>query len=211
MGLMSSAEILWHMVNGSVVIDPFEEWRLNTDSYDLTLGPFFWRYTEDVKKREPAEMARGEGFELFDARDTGHIWLGPGERVLGHTVEVIGGRVANNRAVTTAMHATSTAGRHGLTVCQCAGWGDVGYVNIWTMEIGNNLQSASMKLPVGATVAQLSFSEVVPPDSDYCQGGGSYGTWEEEAQAIRSQWRPEDMLPKPLKVTDNVKWEMDNV
>jgi dCTP deaminase len=198
MTLLSKPAILRHMKSGSIVIDPFKTERLGTNSYDVELGHWFWRHSENGGVRRPSEG--GFAFTKFDARQEGGIVLEPGERVLGHTVEIVGGRVAETRvetgqtkrvAVTTAMHAKSTAGRHGLTVCQCAGWGDVGYVSRWTLEIQNQL-SCSQWLPVGALLAQISFEEVEPPGKDYVALGGMY--------QVGDDWTPEAMLPGDLKV-----------
>ena len=97
------------------------------------------------------------------------------------------------------------AGRHGITVCECAGWGDVGFVNIWTYEITNKL-SDSIWLPVGAIIAQVAFSEVEVPTSEYAaKGGHTYVLDTLDPEEIRRKWTPENMLPKALKVRG--KWK----
>lgn len=58
---------------------------------------------------------------LFSIEDL-IIWVAPGETILGHTEEFIGGR----HNVTTMMKARSSMGRNFIEVCKCAGWGDVG-------------------------------------------------------------------------------------
>jgi len=62
------------------------------------------------------------------------IFVFPKETILAHTKEFIGGR----KTVTTMMKARSSLGRNFIEVCKCAGWGDVGYINRWTLEITNN-------------------------------------------------------------------------
>ena len=49
------------------------------------------------------------------------IWIAPGETILGHTNEFIGG----TESVTTMMKARSSMGRNFIEVCKCAGWGDM--------------------------------------------------------------------------------------
>lgn len=216
MTLLSDTDIIRHLDTGAVVIDPFLPERLNTDSYDLELGPWFWRY-ERMLNRRPANMERGRGFELVDAREAGGIWLASGERVLGHSVEVVGGTVVaasvvdrqmsfvpETVAVTTHLQATSTAGRHGLSACMCAGYGDVGFVNIWTLEI-SNLTEDRMFVPVGAVICQIAFTRVTPPRSTYQDKTGNYAPTFVSAENVRGLWTPRDMLPKPLKVRDT--WE----
>ena len=51
----------------------------------------------------------------------GYEDLHPGETILAHTQEFIGGR----ECVTTMMKARSSLGRVFVAVCKCAGWGDV--------------------------------------------------------------------------------------
>lgn len=48
-------------------------------------------------------------------RDDQLIWIRPGETILGHTNEFIGGR----RTVTTMMKARSSLGRNFIEVCKC--------------------------------------------------------------------------------------------
>jgi dCTP deaminase-like len=50
-------------------------------------------------------------------------------------------------------------GRNFIEVCKCAGWGDIGYTNRWTMEITNNSRHYSIPLVVGRRVAQIIFFE----------------------------------------------------
>ena len=59
---------------------------------------------------------------------------GPATPILAHTEEVVGGR----NGFTTSMRARSSIGRSCLSVCKCAGVGDVGYISQWTMEITNH-------------------------------------------------------------------------
>lgn len=43
--LLSDKALLKHMERGTVVIEPFRRENLSTSSYDVTLGPFFYRET----------------------------------------------------------------------------------------------------------------------------------------------------------------------
>jgi deoxycytidine triphosphate deaminase len=120
------------------------------------------------------------------------IWLKPGETILGHTNEFIGGR----RTITTMMKARSSMGRNFIEVCKCAGWGDVGYVNRWTMEITNNSLHYSIPLVVGRRIAQIVFF-----DSDGTLQGRSYenaGKYQSanEMNDLIASWKPTAMLPQ---------------
>ncbi len=81
------------------------------------------------------------------------IWISPGETMLCHTNEFIGGR----NCITTEMKAKSSIGRCFLSICKCAGWGDIGYVNRWTMEITNHSHGKIIPLVVGRPIGQMIF------------------------------------------------------
>ncbi len=99
------------------------------------------------------------------------------------------------------MHARSSIGRILVQVCKCAGWGDVGYFNRWTMEITNS-SSREMPLVVGTAIAQISFHETTPRlvGMDY----GTSGNYQKSQtlEEVRSQWKTEMMLPKALKAPE---------
>src|SRR5206468_7803202 len=87
------------------------------------------------------------------------IAVRPGDTILAHTMEVVGGR----NGYTTSMRARSSIGRSCMSVCKCAGVGDVGYIARWTMEITNRYH-ATIELPVGLRVAQILFYDVGETD-----------------------------------------------
>lgn len=191
-------EMYWHQ--GELVIDPFLPENLNGMSYDLTLGPWFYRRRLFTISPDVYDRDQSHRFDLVDARESGVIELEPLESILAHTNEVVGGR----RKINTFLHATSTAGRNDITACRCAGWGDPGFVNIWTLEV-QNLGSSPLTLRVGTVIAQVVFSLVTAPDRVYGQDGhGQYSPSRdsESAMAIRAAWKPEQMIPKAMKVRD---------
>jgi dCTP deaminase len=106
----------------------------------------------------------------------------PGETLLAHTEEVIGGR----NIIATEMRAKSTTGRYGLSVCKCAGLGDIGFVSRWTMEITNH-SNYNILIKAGERIAQIIFHLTEEPFKQYA---GRYGS---------GVWTPEDMLPKTKK------------
>lgn len=214
--LLSRDAILQHLKAGTIVIDPFDERKLRTTSYDVTLGPWYWRenapnggatihnlYDEDSTRRvwvgpyeaEPIEILEerlGRKFKNI-AKSSKVILLGPKETILAHTEEFIGGR---ERCVA-KMYARSSLGRNFIEVCKDAGWGDVGYFNRWTMEVTNNSQYYSVPLVVGRRIAQMVFYEVAPLEKggDYAAEGGKYqasGTLED----LKREWKPEMMIPR---------------
>jgi len=128
--------------------------------------------------------------------------LRPGTTVQARTAEdgsllsmwFIGGR----DHITTMMKARSSLGRSFIEVCKCAGWGDVGYINRWTMEITNNSRFFSIPLVVGRRVAQMVFYEVAPlakNQIDYVGEGGKYQR-SQDVEEVKRTWHPQMMLPR---------------
>jgi dCTP deaminase len=69
-------------------------------------------------------------------------------------------------------------GRNFIEVCKCAGWGDIGYINRWTMEITNNSRYYSIPLVVGRRIAQIVFfdSDGTIGERSYTSSNGKYQT-----------------------------------
>ncbi len=209
MSLLSNVGILRHYALGSIVLEPFNEKMLANCSADLTLGDEIARYKPskipfDLASENPREM-----FETERAQESGcfvgrGFLIAPGERVLAHSREIAGGRVAQDGdhevAVNSQLHATSTAARIGIQVCGCAGYGDIGFVSKWVFEV-TNLSPRTFWLPVGAVIAQVSFHEVEPP-----LGGttydkiGSYQKDQTDPLEINKTWSLSKVLPKMMKV-----------
>lgn len=213
---LSDTQIITRIKDGSVVISPFNKDQLNTSSYDLTLGEWFYReqqpdpkqhfynpYNKSHTDRTWGTAIRAERaskvFDEYDfdwyaegiSPDDRIILIRPGETILGHTIEFIGGK----HNVTTQMQARSSIGRNFIEVCKCAGWGDIGYINRWTMEITNNSQFAVIPLVVGRRIAQMVFYETGPiADLDYSRNG-KYSPSDNLA-TLKKLWKPEMMLPK---------------
>ncbi len=249
-GCLSDKDIKRHMKKGYIMIEPFQEENLNTSSYDVTLGEYFFRekapdvgvniynmYDEDHVKRvwgdEPekaipkkelmddpnalqeylTDMAVERGFlpkqlsignveeELKNIHaDEKIIFLFPGETILAHTNEFIGGRTVD----TTMMKARSSFGRNFISVCRCAGWGDVGYVNRWTMEITNASHNHHIiPLIVGRRCAQIIFLNTGETDQgSYSDGEDSKYQTSKDVEELKANWSPYDMLPKMYKDRD---------
>lgn len=213
---LSDKKILEHMKNGTVVIEPFIRKNLATSSYDVTLGEWYFREqptkynhslyniwskahmehvwgADNPQRAIPAKEAfKKYNFKWEGIRPTDKvILLRPGETILAHTNEFIGGR----DTVTTMMKARSSLGRNFIEVCKCAGWGDVGYVNRWTMEITNNSKNYLIPLVAGRRIAQIVFFETGPIlASDYTKSGKYQKTT--DMKKLKKMWKPTDMLPK---------------
>jgi dCTP deaminase len=121
------------------------------------------------------------------------ILILPGETILAHTQEFIG---SNSGSITSMMKARSSTGRNFIEVCKCAGMGDHGYCNRWTMEITNNSQYRALPLVVGRRIGQLIFFETDALESgdDYVSEGKYQGT--SDLSRLKAEWEPTAMLPQ---------------
>lgn len=215
--LLSQNQIIKHLKRGTIVIEPFNKRQLKTTSYDVTLGEWFWReghpagratihnlYDADSTssvwqgpfRAEPAGViGKSLNSKFKNIPDSARvILLAPGETILAHTREFIGGR----DICVAKMYARSSLGRNFVEVCKDAGWGDVGYFNRWTMEVTNNSKHYTIPLVVGRRIAQMVFYEVAPltiKKIDYVGEGGKYQS-SQDIKELKKTWRPEMMLPK---------------
>jgi len=222
--LLSREDIIAARSANEVVIEPFCNANVGTNSYDVTLGPFFWKERHPDRREGNHRVAGGFLYNFYDETHVKSLWqlceakpasqvvlrweqligiepedrvilLEPGEVVLGHTIEFIGGK-ANN--ITTMMKARSTIGRNFIEVARCAGMGDIGYCNRWTLEITNNSRYHVVPLVVGRRIGQVVFFETTPVKDDYLKTG-KYQADTDSVTQMMDSWSPEDMLPKAYK------------
>ena len=213
---LSDKGILAARERGDIVIEPFDIRNLGTDSYDVRLGDTFFtekdegsrelvfnmfgencvRGTWEMCKAVPWEMGFADGWKPGDR----FFPLEPGETILAHTQEFIGAV----RGHTTKMFARSSVGRAMIGVCKCAGRGDVGFFNRWTMEITSFSRHHMIPLKVGMRIAQIEFLPVGETLRCYGATHGKYQGSSDLAEVMAS-WRPEMMLPRLDK-----DWELQN-
>ena len=211
--VLSDKRILEEMETGAVVITPFDKAGLSTSSYDVALGEYYFTEqdtksgyynpynkahtdrvwgTEPFKASTAKEVFGDSSFEFIGISETDQVIpLEPGATILAHTNEFIGGR----DRITTMMKARSSLGRNFIEVCKCAGWGDVGFTNRWTMEITNNSRFHNIPLVVGRRIAQIVFFETGPIEAENYTNRGKYQTTNDLA-TLQKEWNPHSMLPK---------------
>lgn len=219
-----SSVVIKEMLGKGIIIDPFIPKQLKTVSYDVCLGDCYYRrrsardsgdyffnpYDQEMVRRhygEPEYAKPASHFRQFQCGAWENIrpehkiiLMEPGEMILAHTVEFVGGTKdpESGRCFTAEMKARSSAGRVGLEVCRCAGWGDVGYVNRWTMEVVST-STVSTVLIAFTPLAQMKFYEVDPlewqelygadPTRDNYQSGI-------DLEELKRRWAPEMLLPR---------------
>lgn len=221
MGVYSDLQIKAALKSGHIICDP-KPVIINGSSIDVTLGHYFYlaksrsgtklfnpfskssveNYFGDYLEAKPWHETRQKIPETELARleqiagipeDHPVILLRPNERILAHTNEFIGIKPPG----TSSMQARSTTGRIGISACYCAGWGDPGYVNRWTMEIHNLNENAYVPLPVGFRIAQIVFSDTGAVETEYAKSTGNYQSFTaDDLKKIKKNWHPNMMLPK---------------
>jgi len=220
--ILSDRRILEEKQENHVIIEPYSESQLNNCSYNVTLSEYFFRekrnpFVKEVFFNPWIEEQVAERWEPgvvnvaneWDANKLGlkvgekYIPLAPLETILVATQEFIGGR----EHITTMIKGRSSAGRAFLSVCGGAGWGDVGYVNRWTLMVTNLSRFANVILPVGCSIAQIIFLECGYPNKSY---GGKYQSDIGPNKDINSfltelkeKWSPAMMLPQLYREIPN--------
>ncbi len=227
MSVLSKPEILKYYKNGLIIIEPFNRENLSSTSYDVRLGEYFYRQNQMERteilnpfskdsinkmyfKLEKAIEVRKIKSQLNSFKNLKPtdkvILISPNETILAHTIEFIGGKNSKDLAITSEMRARSSLGRIGIAVCKCAGWGDVGYINRWTMEI-TNFSSVVIPLVVGMRIAQIIFHQVEPISQiDEYQLRGKYQK-SIDIKSLKKNWQPEMMLPKLYQDKDLGKFK----
>lgn len=227
--ILGDVDILAAVDRQEIVIQPLKRENLGTDTYDVSLGEYYYRETREKNDSCVPQIADYPIYNIYDqehvTRVWGHarramrlrdvvdaidvklmgqmrgfepddrlIWIAPGETILAHTDEFIGGL----RNHTTKMYSRSSIGRSLLGVCKCAGRGDVGYINRWTMEITSFSKEHIIPLKVGSRVAQIEFQKVEHHYQSYTSRSGKYQDSEDVAK-LMSTWTPDRMLPRLSK------------
>jgi dCTP deaminase len=122
--ILTGEEIVLMRKQGRIVIEPFDESRVNPNSYNLTLS----------------DQLRVYAGTTLDMREANKTWpmvippqgltLRPGEIYLGSTVEQCG-----SDEFVCCVEGRSSIGRLGIEAHRTAGFGDLGFKSYWTLEI----------------------------------------------------------------------------
>lgn len=215
--ILSKDKILQEYNNKNIFIYDFNVNQLNTCSYDIVLGKYYYREQNSVLKKgittrifnqyDKDEVIKKWGSysksvsvqtikEIYKiplngiCNDEEIILIHPGETLLCHSQEFIGG-VKN---ITTMLKGKSSMRRSNITICDDAGWGDIGYCNRWTLEITNKSKYYSTVLVVGRPIGQIIFMKTDDCDECYTQNGKYQNT--KDVFSMIKKWKPTDMLPK---------------
>ncbi|SCG54010.1 dCTP deaminase [Micromonospora halophytica] len=143
--ILTGSAITEAVTRGDIVVDPFDEARVNPNSYNYRLGPEIYRV------RSGHEDGGGPQRERLEPTN-GRFLLRKGWFYLGHTLE----RIGSTRYVTSLI-GRSSVGRLGLFVQLSADLGHCGAVHRWTLEL---LPALDIYVYPGQIIGQVSFWSV---------------------------------------------------
>ena len=141
--ILTGEEIKKEVHLGGIVIEPFSESHVTTNSYDLTLGDTLLRYKEEVL--DPRE---NNEYEEIKIPEDGLI-LSKGSFHLGASREKIGGN-----SYVPIIHGKSGVARLGLFIHVTADLIDIGSCGVTTFQFFATLP---VKVYPGMKIAQVSF------------------------------------------------------
>ena len=151
--MILSGDEIRNRMGSEIKIDPFDERRLKSNSYDLTLHDELMVYEEVVlDMRKPNRVRR------MNISEDG-IVLSPNQLYLGRTVEV-----TETHNLVPMVEARSSVARLGLFVNVSASFGDVGFQGCWTLEM---YAVQPVRIYPGIPICQILFHEITGEIREY--------------------------------------------
>ncbi|MGY8768217.1 MAG: dCTP deaminase [Pirellulales bacterium] len=153
--ILSGNEIRNNLGN-DIIIEPYEESRLNPNSYNLTLHNEVMIYEEIV-----LDMRKSNRVSRMTIPEEGMV-LDPNKLYLARTVE----RTETHNYVP-MIEGRSSVGRLGLFVHVTAGFGDVGFNGFWTLEM---FAVQPIRIYPGVPICQIFYHEITGEITEYNSG-----------------------------------------
>ena len=144
--MISGNEIIKRIKDGSIVIIPFDEKRVNPNSYNITLNNKLKVYTEDI-----LDCKKDNSFKEVIIPEEG-IVLQPNELYIGATNEY-----TETYGLVPCIDGRSSIGRLGICIHVTAGFGDNGFKGVWTLEI---TVVKPVRIYPNIEIAQIYFQEI---------------------------------------------------
>lgn len=167
MAKLTGKEILKQINEGHIEIDPFDESRLNPNSYNIRLAPELMIYdstdTDYISGNKIVVLDSHKENKTINLKipENGFV-LQPNTLYLGRTVE----RTYTDRYVP-MIDGRSSTGRLGMLIHATAGFGDVGFNGTWTLEI---FVIHPLRVYPYDEIGQISF-ETLEGDASYQYNG----------------------------------------
>jgi len=152
--MILSGQEIRSRIGNDIHIDPFDETRLNPNSYNLSLHDELMVYEEVV-----LDMAKANRVRRVAIPEEGLV-LSPNQLYLGRTVER-----TTTRNLVPQIEGRSSVGRLGLFVHVTAGFGDVGFSGYWTLEM---FAVQPVRIYAGVPICQIFYHEITGEIVEYC-------------------------------------------
>ena len=143
-------------INHKIIIEPFDERRLNPNSYNLTLHNELLAYTDEI-----LDMREKNATQKILIPPEGFI-LSPGKLYLGRTEEY-----TRTEGYVPMLEGRSSIGRLGVSIHVTAGFGDVGFAGYWTLELSC---VQPVRIYAGVQIAQIYYHTISSPYENYTRG-----------------------------------------
>ncbi|MBR0150468.1 MAG: dCTP deaminase [Synergistaceae bacterium] len=153
--ILSGLEIKKH-IGREIIIEPFDESRLNPNSYNLSLHDELLVYTN-----ETLDMKHDNSSRKITIPNEG-LTLTPGKLYLGRTAEY-----TRTEGYIPMLEGRSSIGRLGICIHVTAGFGDVGFAGYWTLEL---FCVQPVRIYAGVQIAQIYYHTITTPYENYSSG-----------------------------------------
>lgn len=151
--ILTGLEILKEHSVGKIKISDFDESKITTNSYDLSLGNRYLRYTDEV-----IDVHKPANYEIIEFPESGLV-LKPGDFILAETEECIG-----SDHYVPLIHGRSGTARAGLFAHITADLIDIGSYGKSTLQLYATLP---IRIYRGMRIAQVTFWKPVGAISLY--------------------------------------------
>ena len=174
-----------------IIIEPFDESRLNPNSYNLALHDELMVYEElvlDMRKKNRVRRipVPREGFVLQ-----------PGQLYLGRTAE----RTETHNLVP-MIEGRSSVGRLGLFVHVTAGFGDVGFCGYWTLEM---LAVEPVRIYAGVPICQIFYHDLRGDFTEYASDKYQHNT-DIQPSLLFKELNPDGARDPQMKFPFGIEW-----
>lgn len=176
-GILTGDRIKEEIKKGNIEIDPYDEKRVGTNSYNLRLADEIFTYDNAV-----LDIAKENHGTIKSIPKEGLLLI-PGKLYLARTVEW-----TKTNKFAPMLEGRSSTGRVGVAPHIAAGFGDVGFAGYWTLEI--TCVQPTIIYP-GIEIAQIYYFTLA--DSEEDQGAPKLynGKYQNNNGIQKSKWYEE--------------------
>lgn len=167
--LLSDRDILAHLENGQIGLDPWDPQMIQPASIDVRLDRYFRLFNNHKYSVIDPAADQSDLTSLVDTGDRPFV-LHPGEFVLGATYE----KVTLSNGIAARLEGKSSLGRLGLLTHSTAGFIDPGFTGHVTLELSNTATMPILLYP-GMKIGQLCFFQL-SSDAENPYGSGAVGS-----------------------------------